>query len=234
MAKKGKNAAKQGGDPATNIKFGTRVRHTADGVAGRIVWANAVAVKIQWDDGEKVTWRRADLAAKGLEILAEDEGAEVRPAEPQTSEAAAEPVQTTAPEPTSAEAPPEAAARPEPAGMAGPQAEPIATPEATDDKPEAPAWAPSEIPNPPVSAEPETTPAKPAKKRTKRSPSAEPKAAKLSALDAAAKVLAEHGQPMGCQELIGAMAVKGYWSSPGGKTPAATLYTAVTMLPKAG
>ena len=32
---------------------------------------------------------------------------------------------------------------------------------------------------------------------------------------------------MGCQELIGAMAMKGYWTSPGGKTPAATLYSAI-------
>jgi hypothetical protein len=37
---------------------------------------------------------------------------------------------------------------------------------------------------------------------------------------------------MNCQELIGA-AVQGYWTSPKGKTPHATLYTAVTMLPKA-
>jgi hypothetical protein len=33
--------------------------------------------------------------------------------------------------------------------------------------------------------------------------------------------------------MIEAMAAKRYWTSPGGKTPAATLYTAVTMLPKA-
>jgi hypothetical protein len=60
----------------------------------------------------------------------------------------------------------------------------------------------------------------------------EPKAKKLSALDAAAKVLAETGQPMTCQALIVAMAEKGYWTSPAGRTPAATLYTAVTMVPK--
>jgi HB1, ASXL, restriction endonuclease HTH domain len=53
------------------------------------------------------------------------------------------------------------------------------------------------------------------------------KVKKLSALDAAAKVLEEAGQPMGCKEMIGAMAAKGYWSSPGGKTPEATLYSAV-------
>jgi hypothetical protein len=50
---------------------------------------------------------------------------------------------------------------------------------------------------------------------------------KLSALNAAAKILKEAGQPMNCQELIKAMADKGYWTSPAGKTPAATLYSAV-------
>jgi hypothetical protein len=54
-----------------------------------------------------------------------------------------------------------------------------------------------------------------------------PKAKKLSALDAAAKVLGETGQAMTCPEMIGAMAAKGYWTSPGGKTPQATLYSAV-------
>jgi hypothetical protein len=51
--------------------------------------------------------------------------------------------------------------------------------------------------------------------------------AKLSALDAAAKVLQEAGQPMNCQEMINAMAAKGYWTSPAGKTPASTLYSSI-------
>ena len=50
---------------------------------------------------------------------------------------------------------------------------------------------------------------------------------KLSAIDAAAKVLAEVGEPMDCQTMIKTMAEKGYWTSPGGKTPAATLYSAI-------
>jgi hypothetical protein len=41
----------------------------------------------------------------------------------------------------------------------------------------------------------------------------------MSALDAAVKVLSEKGTAMTCPELIGVMAAKGYWSSPGGKTP---------------
>jgi HB1, ASXL, restriction endonuclease HTH domain len=50
---------------------------------------------------------------------------------------------------------------------------------------------------------------------------------KLSALDAAAKLLGETGQPMNCQEMIEAMSKKGLWTSPGGKTPHATLYSAI-------
>jgi hypothetical protein len=50
---------------------------------------------------------------------------------------------------------------------------------------------------------------------------------KMSALDAAAKVLGESGQAMNCQEMIKAMSEKGYWKSPGGLTPHATLYSAI-------
>jgi hypothetical protein len=50
---------------------------------------------------------------------------------------------------------------------------------------------------------------------------------KMSALDAAAKVLAEEGRPMTAKELIETMASKGYWTSPGGKTPEATLSAAL-------
>jgi vancomycin resistance protein YoaR len=66
--------------------------------------------------------------------------------------------------------------------------------------------------------------AKPRKKAKATKPKAEEK---MSALDAAAKVLGEKGTAMTCPELIGVMAAKGYWSSPGGKTPAATLYAAI-------
>ena len=53
-------------------------------------------------------------------------------------------------------------------------------------------------------------------------------AGKLSALDAAAKVLGEVGQALNCQQLIEAMATKGYWTSPAGRTPAATLYASIS------
>jgi hypothetical protein len=50
---------------------------------------------------------------------------------------------------------------------------------------------------------------------------------KLSALDAALKVLSESATPLTTKAIVEAMAAKGYWSSPGGKTPAATLYSAI-------
>src|SRR6516162_11163780 len=50
---------------------------------------------------------------------------------------------------------------------------------------------------------------------------------KMSCIDAAAKVLVEKGEPMNCKEMIEAMAAKGYWTTPGGKTPHATLYSSI-------
>lgn len=50
---------------------------------------------------------------------------------------------------------------------------------------------------------------------------------KLSALDAAARVLTEVRKPMTTRDLVETMAAKGYWTSPSGKTPHATLYSAI-------
>ena len=49
----------------------------------------------------------------------------------------------------------------------------------------------------------------------------------LSQLDAAAKVLGEATEPLTTKEMVEAMTTKGYWTSPGGKTPHATLYSAI-------
>ncbi len=49
----------------------------------------------------------------------------------------------------------------------------------------------------------------------------------LSALDAAAMVLGATGKAMRCRELVGAMTERALWSSPNGKTPHATLYSAM-------
>jgi hypothetical protein len=63
-------------------------------------------------------------------------------------------------------------------------------------------------------------------KRTKKAaqPAGEKK---MSALDAAAKLLQETGEPMNAKAMIEGIAAKGYWTSPGGKTPHATLYSAI-------
>ena len=77
----------------------------------------------------------------------------------------------------------------------------------------------------PVESAPATDKAKP-KSRGSRQRS-QPGAKKLSALDAAAKVLEEAGASLTCAEMIAAMAQKGYWASPAGKTPEGTLYSAI-------
>ena len=66
-----------------------------------------------------------------------------------------------------------------------------------------------------------TAPAKP----TGSTPKSTPK--KLSAIDAALQILAGSKETMNCKELVEAMAAKKLWSSPGGKTPHATLYSAI-------
>jgi hypothetical protein len=92
-----------------------------------------------------------------------------------------------------------------------------------------------------------TTTKKPAVKATKTAKAKTPKAeapakatktkkaksdGKLSALDAAAKVLADAGEPMNTKAMntkamIEAMAAKNLWTSPGGATPWATLCSAI-------
>ena len=121
--------------------------------------------------------------------------------------------------PVAIETPPEAAAPP--------------TPEQPTAEPPAPASTPAEVTTSvevaPESAAPEAAApeaAAPAQTKAKKA-AKEPKPKKTSALDAAAKVLAESGEAMTTQAMIEAMAAKGYWSSPGGQTPSATLYSAI-------
>jgi outer membrane biosynthesis protein TonB len=67
----------------------------------------------------------------------------------------------------------------------------------------------------------------PAKTRASKKPQGAKPEKKLSALNAAARVLSETKKPMTSRELVEAMATKGYWTSPGGATPWATLYSAL-------
>jgi hypothetical protein len=185
----------------TTIRIGTRVRRLADNATGRINWANAAAVKIQWDDGEKVTWKRADLPGKGLQVLGEEQDPEPRDAEAPSAE--------------------------QPAGAPVGAAAGGAAPEAIEARPEAPPAPATETAGEPTPAPLAGDVEQAAEKRTKRSRPGGAKPGKLSALGAAARVLQEAGRSMSCQEMIQAMAEKGYWTSPGGKTPSATLYSAI-------
>jgi hypothetical protein len=253
MSSKTKTSA----SPGTNLqalKIGSRVRCTDDGVEGRIVWANAVSVKIRWDDGEQVTWRRDSLATRPIEILAAGGGEEQAvapiPCEqsaslglPQTEEEAAPTIVQEFPSPELPVAEPAsetvATARAE-QPVEVPTAEPTEVPEAdaleqaraedTQTELAPPTAADRETPTPPEhgAGQPEAIPAAAKKPRTRKpKDTGDGKEKRLSALDAAAKVLAEAGQPMTCQEMITAMAEKGYWVSPKGRTPAATIYSAV-------
>ena len=66
-----------------------------------------------------------------------------------------------------------------------------------------------------------------APKATKAKKAKAPKERRVSAIDAAAQVLAASKEPMNAKEMIEAMTAKSLWSSPGGKTPHATLYSAI-------
>lgn len=69
--------------------------------------------------------------------------------------------------------------------------------------------------------------AKAAQAKTARKLAADANPKRVSALDAAATVLKKAGKPMRSQEMIAAMTEAGLWSSPNGKTPHATLYSAI-------
>ena len=101
--KKATTPAVSGEQPA--LKIGSRVR-CDDGVGGHITWANAVSVKIKWEDGEEITWRRDTLAWWAIEILEADE-------EPREKQPTAEPELATAEAPRALEqvAPTEQATR---------------------------------------------------------------------------------------------------------------------------
>jgi hypothetical protein len=74
----------------------------------------------------------------------------------------------------------------------------------------------------PKAAKPQTT-----KKAAPKAKAPRKREGKMSALDAAAQVLASAKEPMNTKAMIEAMAAKGLWTSPGGKTPHATLYAAI-------
>jgi hypothetical protein len=72
------------------------------------------------------------------------------------------------------------------------------------------------------------TAAKASKTPKRKATGTEATSKKLSAIDAAAQILRASDQPLNAKELIEAMNAQGLWTSPGGKTPHATLYSALS------
>jgi hypothetical protein len=75
-----------------------------------------------------------------------------------------------------------------------------------------------------------TTPAKTAKGKATPAKATKPTkgdAKKLSQIEAAFAVLAKAGEPMNCKAMVEAMTTQGLWTSPGGATPDATLYSSI-------
>ena len=64
-------------------------------------------------------------------------------------------------------------------------------------------------------------------KRTKKTKDAPAKDKKLSLIAAAAQVLAKNKEPMSCKEMVEQVTASGLWTSGAGKTPHATLYSAI-------
>ena len=179
---------------------------------GRIVWANGVSVKIAWDGGEQVTWRRDSLAGRPIEILADDEDQPrrrrlpKRPKRPETARGPGNGPGTARGGRLAFRADhggdaargrgsgPRAGAADPRRGRHGPPTRPSGRTNANgrqaETRPEGRGGAAAEE----------------ARRPGRRRPGS-----------------GGDGAPMGCKELIGAMAGKGYWMSPGGKTPSATL-----------
>lgn len=112
-----------------------------------------------------------------------------------------------------------------PNGTVGSSDAPTGNP-ATGTQPDAPPPAKGKTGKKTAAAKPGKA-AKPAKEPKAKKAPKPPKVKKVSALDAAAQVLARAKEPMRSQQLIDEMAAKGLWTSPGGQTPAATLYAAI-------
>jgi len=93
---------------------------------------------------------------------------------------------------------------------------------ATLDEPEA-TVPDAQTPETPVTP----TKAKKTRKAKQADAAGEGNGKKVSCLDAAARVLAEAGEPLNAKQMIEAITTKGYWTSPAGKTPHATLYSAI-------
>ena len=73
----------------------------------------------------------------------------------------------------------------------------------------------------------ETTTTPKIKKGATRAKQADDGGKRMSCIDAAASVLSESAESLNAKEMIEAITAKGLWTSPAGKTPHATLYSAI-------
>ena len=92
--------------------------------------------------------------------------------------------------------------------------------------PAKPSESKTDISSTSTSAQSEKAKGNDAKPKKKKASSAKTKK-NLSAIDAAAKLLAESDESMKCKDLIELMSKKKLWTSPNGATPHATLYAAI-------
>ena len=183
-----------------------------------------MTVKIKWDDGEQATCKRNSLATRPIGILDADEdpttdstsAAEASPSLEETPAAVDEPATPIAEQPK---------AEPTTTELPAPSAGPTADAQ-TPAPPEPTAEVQAPVPTETVT---DVQTAAPGKSKRERKPkvATEPKEKKVSALDTAARVSAEVGTAMTWQEMIDVMSAKAYWTSPGAKTPATTVYSAI-------
>lgn len=98
-------------------------------------------------------------------------------------------------------------------------------------KAKAPAPAAAEIqaekPTPVSTVAPSAAPTSAVAKPEQQRPAKQPQPKRVTAIDAAAQVLADVKVPMTSKELIAAMTERKLWTSPAGQTPHATLYSAI-------
>ena len=179
------------------LKIGSHVRCTDDGIEGRIIWCNAVAVKIKWKDGEQVTWRRDSLLDRPIEILDEVGDEDQREATDAPEQPVAQPpvdLADAAPPPTE---PPPAEPADEPVAVAL-EPTPAADTQTEGVPPSEFAQQVQKTPEP-TDEQPETTSSaiKPTGTRKTKQAVDDGKQERLSALDAAAKVLVCHPERCG-------------------------------------
>jgi hypothetical protein len=208
VSKKTKNAK-----PLPPIKVGDRVRHP-DGTDGKVTGTDGSKVCIAWLNGETVTWEGSYLRTRGIQVIGDEPATEAPIMTTRTvgyteHTSMPAPVETATPEPAPVEQDEPMPIEETPGEQ--PPVEPVATERTlAEQTPPVDQTAPDQVAPEQATVAKPTTAKKP---RTRKASADAGKEKKLSAIDAAAKVLGEAGQPMTCPKMIDAMAAKQYWTS---------------------